>query len=71
VPDVPRVAVEAATLLGWERVIGIDGLFIGMTGFGASAPAETLKTHFGFDAETIAERISAWLEIQNADREER
>jgi transketolase len=71
VPGVPRVAVEAATLLGWERVIGIDGLFIGMTGFGASAPAETLKTHFGFDAETIAERLSTWLEIQNADREER
>ena len=35
----PRIAIEAAARLGWDRWIGEDGAFIGMTGFGASAPA--------------------------------
>ena len=42
-----RVAVEAAIKQGWERFIGEDGAFIGMTGFGASAPAEVLYDKFG------------------------
>ncbi|WP_295194157.1 transketolase, partial [uncultured Brevundimonas sp.] len=41
-----RVAVEAAIKQGWERFIGEDGAFIGMTGFGASAPAEVLYEKF-------------------------
>jgi transketolase len=42
-----RVAIEAGIGQGWERYIGISGAFIGMTGFGASAPAGDLYKHFG------------------------
>jgi transketolase len=50
----PRVAVEAAARLGWDRWIGDDGAFVGMTGFGASAPAADLYQHFGITAEAVA-----------------
>jgi transketolase len=49
-----RVGVEAAGGFGWERWLGPDGLFIGMAGFGASAPAEALFRHFGITAEAVA-----------------
>jgi len=49
-----RVAVEAGVRMGWERFIGEDGAFVGMTGFGASAPAEVLYKHFGITAEAVA-----------------
>ena len=48
-----RVAVEAGVKLGWERFIGEDGAFIGMTGFGASAPAEVLYEKFGITTEAV------------------
>lgn len=51
-----RVAVEAAVKFGWERWIGEDGAFVGMTGFGASGPADELYRHFGITAEAVAER---------------
>ncbi len=51
----PRIAVEAASPFGWERYVGADGTVIGMTGFGASAPAEELYRHFGITAERVAE----------------
>jgi len=51
---VARVAIEAATGFGWERYLGPDGVFIGMTGFGASAPAPALYKHFGITAEAVA-----------------
>jgi len=51
----PRVAVEAAARLGWDRWIGDHGAFVGMTGFGASAPAEDLYRHFGITAEAVAD----------------
>jgi transketolase len=51
----PRVAVEAAVKLGWERWLGEDGLFIGMDSFGASAPAAKLYEHFGITPAKIAE----------------
>jgi transketolase len=50
----PRVAVEAAVEFGWERWIGPNGAFIGMRGFGASAPAQDLYKHFGITAEAVA-----------------
>jgi transketolase len=50
----PRVAVEAGIRQGWERYIGDTGAFVGMTGFGASAPAEQLYKHFGITAEAMA-----------------
>jgi transketolase len=54
-PDTLRVAIEAAGLMGWERYIGSDGAFIGMHGFGASAPYKELYKHFGITAEAAAE----------------
>ncbi len=56
-----RVAVEAAVKFGWERFIGEDGLFVGMTGFGASAPAERLYKEFGITAEAVAAAAKAKL----------
>jgi transketolase len=50
----PRVAVEAAAEFGWERWLGSGGAFIGMHGFGASAPAQHLYKHFGITAEAVA-----------------
>ena len=49
-----KVAVEAAVSMGWEKYIGPDGSFIGMSGFGASAPASDLFKHFGITAEAVA-----------------
>jgi transketolase len=52
--SVPRIAVEAAVGFGWERWLGPNGAFIGMHGFGASAPAQDLYKHFGITAEAVA-----------------
>jgi transketolase len=56
-----RVAVDAGIKMGWERFIGEDGAFVGMTGFGASAPAEVLYKHFGITAEAVADAAKAKL----------
>jgi len=50
----PRVAVEAASRFGWDRYLGTPGAFIGMEGFGASAPAGKLYDHFGITPAKIA-----------------
>lgn len=52
----PRIGIEAACGFGWERWIG-DGLFIGMTGFGASAPHAELYRHFGITPEAITAAV--------------
>ncbi|MEE8450761.1 MAG: transketolase [Thermoguttaceae bacterium] len=53
-PDVTkRVGVEMGVKQGWERYIGRGGRFIGMCGFGASAPAGILAKHFGFTSENV------------------
>ncbi|WP_297507575.1 transketolase [uncultured Caulobacter sp.] len=49
-----RVAVEAGVRMGWERFIGETGRFVGMTGFGASAPFEVLYQKFGITPEAVA-----------------
>ncbi len=56
-----RVAAEAGVSMGWEKFIGADGAFVGMTGFGASAPAEVLFKHFGITAEAVAAAAKAKL----------
>ena len=56
-----RAAVEAAVRQGWDRFIGQDGIFVGMTGFGASAPAERLYEHFGITPEAVADAVRAKL----------
>ncbi len=48
-----RVAVEAAAPFGWERFVGEHGTVIGMTSFGASAPAKDPFAHFGITAEAV------------------
>jgi len=50
-----RIGVEAAVRHGWDQIIGSDGAFVGMTGFGASAPAKDLYKHFGITPEKVAE----------------
>jgi transketolase len=54
-----RIAIEAAAPFGWDRYIGPGGVMIGMTGFGASAPANALYQHFGITAEAV---VSAALD---------
>jgi transketolase len=61
-PGTVRVGCEAALRFGWERWLGERGGFVGMTGFGASGPAETLYRHFGITAQAIvseAQRLPA------------
>ncbi|MEA2497146.1 MAG: transketolase [Thermoleophilaceae bacterium] len=65
-PGVPRVSIEAATTLGWERIVGADGASIGMATFGASGPQKDLYEHFGFTAEHIAE-VAKELAERNAE----
>ena len=56
-----RVAVEAAIKQGWERFIGEDGAFIGMSSFGASAPAEVLYEKFGITSDAVVAAVKARL----------
>ena len=60
-PGTLRIAVEAAVGFGWERYLGTDGVFVGMDGFGASAPYKQLYEEFGITAETIAGAARARL----------
>ncbi|MCK6442972.1 transketolase [Elstera cyanobacteriorum] len=55
----PRIAIEAASGFGWDRFTGETGLFIGMQGFGASAPAERLYAEFGITADAIVAAVKA------------
>ncbi|MCI0859307.1 MAG: transketolase [Chloroflexi bacterium] len=50
-----RVSIEAGTPLGWERYVGTDGVAIGLSHFGASAPAADLYRHFGLTAERVVQ----------------
>lgn len=52
-----KVAIEAAGGFGWERYIGDNGIFIGMNGFGASAPAKDLYKHFGITTEDTVKKV--------------
>ena len=53
--EAPMVGVEAAIRQGWQAMIGCEGAFVGMAGFGASAPAEDLYTHFGITAQAVVD----------------
>jgi transketolase len=52
-----KVAIEAAVRWGWDAVIGHDGVFIGMHGFGESGPAKDLFRHFGITAEAVVNAV--------------
>jgi transketolase len=56
-----NVAIEAGIRQGWDAIIGSAGTFVGMTGFGASAPAKALYQHFGITAEKAVEAALARL----------
>jgi transketolase len=62
-----RVGIEAAIRQGWDAIIGSDGVFVGMTGFGASAPAMDLYRHFGITAERATEAAMAALSKISAE----
>jgi transketolase len=56
-----KVAIEAGIRMGWDAVIGSDGVFVGMSGFGASAPYKELYARFGITAEAVVEAVTARL----------
>jgi transketolase len=56
-----NIAIEAGIRQGWDAIIGSQGTFVGMTGFGASAPAKDLYRHFGLTAEKVAAAALAQL----------
>jgi transketolase len=57
----PRIGVEAAIAQGWHEWLRPGDAFIGMTGFGASAPAKKLYEHFGITAAEVADAAKASL----------
>jgi len=57
----PRLGIEAAVRFGWDSLIGADGVFIGMTGFGASAPADKLFEHFGITPAAVVAAVQKTL----------
>ncbi|MDD5586671.1 MAG: transketolase [Alphaproteobacteria bacterium] len=57
----PRIAVEAGIRMGWDRYLGENGVFIGMKGFGASAPADVLYKHFGITTDAVVKAAKAIL----------
>jgi len=60
--DAIRIGIEAAVAMGWERYLGTDGVMIGMSSFGASAPAGELYAHFGITVDAVTEAArAAWL----------
>ena len=60
-PGLPVAAVEAARGIEWWRLIGRDGLLLGIDRFGESAPEKALAELFGFTPAKVAERLESWL----------
>jgi len=61
--DLPKIAIEAGIRQGWDRWIGRNGKFIGMSSFGASAPGSDLFTHFGITTDAIVEAAKEILNV--------
>jgi len=57
-----RLAIEAASPLGWERYVGDHGRVFGIDGFGASAPLADLAENYGFTAAHVARRVRDLLD---------
>lgn len=62
-----RVACEAAVRLGWDRWLGDNGDFVGMSGFGAGGPAKTLYQHFGITPDAVAGKARSLLRRPRPD----
>jgi transketolase len=60
-PGIKRVAIEAAVPQPWYEWVGTDGAVVGMTGFGASAPAPILFEKFGFTASNVVKVVKSIL----------
>jgi transketolase len=56
-----KIAIEAGVRMGWDRFIGTKGVFIGMTGFGASAPDKVLFEHFGLTPDAVVRAAKSKL----------
>jgi transketolase len=56
-----KVSLEAGVTVGWERIVGSDGLLLGINHYGASAPGELLAEKFGFTPTTVAEKAGKHL----------
>jgi transketolase len=63
-----RVAIEAASPMGWYRWVGSDGAFVGMETFGESGPYKDVYEHFGITVERITETARSVLERTAAVR---
>ena len=63
-PGVKRVAIEAASPLGWHEFVGLDGAVIAMQGFGASGPAELLFKEYGFSTENVLKVVKSILPVK-------
>lgn len=57
----PRIGIEAALRMGWDLFLGPEDGFVGMTGFGASAPAPDLYRHFGITPEAVSDLAQALI----------
>ena len=53
-----RVVMEAGIQMGWEGIVGCEGIFIGKEGFGTSGPAATLAKEYGFTVENVLAKIA-------------
>ena len=60
-----RVGIEAAVRQGWDALIGADGIFVGMTGFGASGPYEALYKEFEITADIVVARVREQLGVKS------
>jgi transketolase len=58
---VPRVAVEAAHPMSWHQWVGDTGAIVGISTFGASAPAPTLYEKYGISADNVATTVTQLL----------
>jgi transketolase len=59
-----KVVIEAACQFGWDRYLGEDGAFIGMSGFGESAPAEDLYNYFNITADAVIAKVKKGLNLR-------
>jgi len=56
-----NLAIEAGSPMGWEKYVGRDGIIMGMTTFGASAPIKDLYEHFGLTADKVVQAVQSKL----------
>lgn len=56
-----KVSIEAGVTAGWERIVGSDGLTIGIDHYGASAPANIISEKFGFTPAAVSQKIEEFV----------